>query len=105
MNASAYRSLLWELIAVLDTGKFDKLSIDDVRQHARGGTISKFLQNELGSSADLSLLSDSDWKTLDEQVMSMDNATDASRKFGVKNRGIALLMAWALQGMQMTKTG
>jgi hypothetical protein len=102
MKASSYRSLLWELIAASDTGKYDKLSIDDVRLHAREGTISQFLQEQF-TDADFSLLKDEDWKSLDTEVASMDNAIDASRKFGVKNRGLSLLMAWALQGVRNEK--
>ncbi|HEX4105083.1 MAG TPA: hypothetical protein VHX92_02510 [Rhizomicrobium sp.] len=100
MDAGKYRSLLWELIAALDTGKFDHLSIEDVRLHARGGTISKFLKGTLGSVCDFSLLTPQDLSSLDEEFASMENAINARKKFGVENKGIALLMGWALQGVQ-----
>ena len=48
MNASSYRFLLWQLIAAADTGDFDKLSIEDVRLHARGGTTSKSRSRKFG---------------------------------------------------------
>jgi len=32
---------------------------------------------------------------------SINNAIDASRKFGVERRGICLLMAYALESLQM----
>jgi hypothetical protein len=101
MNAGKYRFLLWQLIAALDTGKYDGLSIEDVRLHARGGSIAKFLQQEFGTVADFSIFSDDDWRTLNEELASMENAIDASRKFGVENRGMSLLMAWTLEGVQM----
>ena len=100
MKASSYRYLLWNLIAASDTGKFDKLNIDDVRLHASGGTISKFIQETFGGDSDFSMLKVEDWKSLDEEILSMDNAIDSRRKFGVENRGLSLLMAWSLQGVQ-----
>lgn len=99
MNANSYRCLLWELIAALDTGKYDELSIEDVKLHARGGKISTFLQEQF-ADADFSLLKDEDWKSLNDEFASMENAIDSRRKFGVENRGLSLLMAWALQGVQ-----
>jgi hypothetical protein len=100
MDAGKYRFLLWQLIAAMDTGKYDHLRIDDVRLHARGETLSKFLQEQFGAVADFSIYSDQDWKSLNEEAASMENAIDARRKFGVNNRGVSLLMAWASQGVQ-----
>ncbi len=100
MKASDYRFLLWQLIAAADTGDFDKLSIEDVRLHARGGTTSKFLQETFRKVADFSIFKDEDWKAIDRDFGDMENAIDASRKFEVENRGLALLMAWTLEGVQ-----
>lgn len=100
MKASDYRFLLWQLIAAADTGDFDGLSIGDVRLHARGGTISKFLQEKFAKVADFSIFKDGDWNEIDQTFADMENAIDASRKFGVENRGLPLLMAWTLEGVQ-----
>jgi hypothetical protein len=100
MKASDYRFLLWQLIAAADTGDFDKLSIDDVRLHARGGTISKFLQETFVKVADFSIFKAEDWAEIDRTFQDMDNAIDARRKFGVENLGLTLLMAWTLEGVQ-----
>lgn len=105
MKASDYRFLLWQLIAALDTGKFDGLGIEDVRLQARGGRISRFLQDTFRDVADFSIFTDEDWRALDRDFENMDNAIDARRKFGVENRGISLLMAWALQGVQSKGAG
>lgn len=103
MNASSYRFLLWQLIAAADTGDFDKLSIDDVKLHARGGTISKFMQEKFGEIADFSIIKADDWKEIDQTFQDMENAINARRKFGVEHRGITLLMAWTLEGVQRAK--
>jgi hypothetical protein len=100
MMASEYRYLLWQLIAAVDTGDFDRLSIDDVRLHARGGTISKFLQETFREVADFSIFTVENWKAIDRDFEDMENAINTRKKFGVENRGISLLMAWALEGAQ-----
>ena len=41
-----------------------------------------------------------DWTALSELWFNLDNAVDARRKFGVENKGIALLMAYALESFQ-----
>jgi hypothetical protein len=46
------------------------------------------------------MLDPKDWEHLDWEFVSMYNAIDASRKFGVDNKGIALLLGYVLQGMQ-----
>ena len=103
MKASDYRFLLWQLIAAADTGSFDGLSIDDVRLQARGGSISTFLQETFAEVADFSIFKAEDWKEIDGTFQSMENAINARRKFGVENRGLALLMAWTLQGVQQSE--
>ena len=62
MKPSNYRFLLWQLLAALDTGEFDRLSAENVRHHARGGTISKFLQDTFGAVADFSIFTAENWK-------------------------------------------
>lgn len=100
ITASQYRFLLWQLIAALHTREFDKLGISDVRLHARSGTISKFLQETFANVADFSIFKNEDWAVIDRDFGDMENAIDSSRKFGVENRGLALLMAWTLEGVQ-----
>jgi hypothetical protein len=97
-----YRFLLWQLIAALDSGKYDSLDIDEVKRHANAGTISTFLVDRFG--ADLSVLEPQDWTIIGETWASIANVVDARRKFGVENKGISLLMAYALQSLQMAES-
>lgn len=101
MNQSKYRFLLWELIAAMDRGVM--VDIDDVKRHAEAETISAFLIDRI-TGADFSIFDSSDWNAVNERFSSMDNAIDASRKFGVERNGMCLLMAWALQGLQDLRT-
>jgi hypothetical protein len=99
MKSSEYRYLLWEFIGALDTGKYDSLDIEDVKRHASAGTIQAFLVDRFGDDLDLSTEL-GDWTAINETWADIANAVDASRKFRVKNKGISLLLAYALEGLQ-----
>ena len=99
-NVTKYWLLLEQLIALLDTGKFDELNIEDVQVHARGGAISVLLGEMLRRTAALGVFNEDDWKSFNEEIARMANATDPPQKILVANKGIALLMTWALEGVQ-----
>ena len=101
MKSYKYRSLLWELIAALDSGKHDSLDIEEVKRHANAGTMPAFLVDRFGADADFSMIEPQDWTAIGETWASIANAVDARRKFGVENKGMSLLLAYALQSMQM----
>ncbi len=100
MRVSQFRFLLWQFIACSDSGKYDDLTVGDVYLHAQGDTLSTFIVNRFGKDLDVSLMEESDWIELNSEWANMANGIDAARKFGVSNRGINLLMAYALQSMQ-----
>lgn len=100
MKAYKYRFLLWQLIAALDSGKYNSLSISEVKRHADAGTISAAVIDRFGGDADFSIFEPKDWADINETWSSIANAVDARRKFGVENKGIALLMAYTLQSIQ-----
>ena len=98
MTETKYRSLLWELIAASDEGNYDFLTAEHVQSHARTGGISILLKSTFG--ADFSFLSEDDWANLDVEIAAMAVAEDAPWPFVAKRKGIALLMAFALQGIE-----
>lgn len=100
MEAGKYRLLLWQLIGALDTGNYDKLSIDDVTAHARAGASDSFLKKQFGANFDFSTMKPEDWLALNERWLNIENAVDVKRKFGVENKGIALLIAYTLECFQ-----
>jgi hypothetical protein len=97
-----YRSLLWELIAASDSARYDFLTVADVQSHTRAGTISRLLKDTFGATADFSFLSDDDWATLNQEIAAMMSAEDATWTFVAKKKGISLLMAFALQGIEQS---
>ena len=100
MTEAKYRSLLWELITASDSGRYDSLTIEDVQAHARAGAISILLGNLFHATADFSFLSQDDWTDLNYQVAAMMSIEDAPWMFVAKRKGITLLMALALQGIE-----
>ena len=80
------------------------LDIDVVKRHANAGTISTFLVDRFGADSDFSIFEPQDWTIIGETWASIANAVDARRKFGVENKGISLLMAYALQSLQMAES-
>ena len=101
MRPVQYRYMLWQLIAACDSGKYDTLSLDEVQKHADAGTIASFMVEKFGQDSDFSIFEPSDWATISETWGSIANAIDPGRKFGVEKRGICLLMAYALESLQM----
>jgi hypothetical protein len=100
MKAFKHRTLLWEFIGALDSGAYDDLNIDDVRRHANAGTIHAFIVDRF-PDFDLSAFDGRDWKHLAQTWANIANAVDSRRKFGFRNSGLALLMAYALETTQM----
>jgi hypothetical protein len=100
MTSSQYRSLMWEFIAASDMEKYDSVTAAEVAHNAEAGTMRAFLQERFASDFDFSLLGPEDWAVVSETWANLANAVDARRKFGVENRGVSLLMAYALESLQ-----
>jgi hypothetical protein len=73
-----------------------------VKSHALAGGISILLKSTFGAVADFSFLSDDGWTDLDAEAAAMVGAEDAPWPFVAKRKGIALLMAFALLGIEQT---
>jgi hypothetical protein len=52
MLAYKFRHLAVAFNALLDSGKHNSISVDDVKRHAEAGTISAFLIDRFGKEAD-----------------------------------------------------
>jgi len=102
MIEAKYRSLLWELIAASDGGNYEFLTAEHVQSHARASGISMLLKSTFGATADFSFLSEDDWANLNSEVAAMMRADDAPWSLVARRKGVALLMAFALQGIEQT---
>jgi len=104
MRPYKYKFMLWQLISACDSGKYNTLSIEEVQRHANSGTIASFMVEKFGRDCDFSVFEPSDWTIIGETWGNIANAIDPSRKFGVDKKGICLLMAYALESLQMLES-
>lgn len=63
-------------------------------------TIFDYLNDRLGVDIDLSLLTPEDKQELSSEWEDLALAVDESRKMGVERRGLCLLVAYLLEGIQ-----
>jgi hypothetical protein len=47
-----------------------------------------------------SIFTEDDWKAFNEEIARMANPADPPQRAVVTNKGIALLMSWAVEGIQ-----
>ena len=86
------------LNGLLDGG--ETLSIDETRKHVSDGSLFAWLKKNFGVGVDLSLYGPDDEAAVAELFESLTNAVDARRKFMVEHNGLALLVAYCLEGIQ-----
>lgn len=99
MSVTTYKWLLWQFLSAIDGGQYDYLSVHDVKSMAENDTLITFMREKM-DDCDFSLVSTEDWDKIGIDFAGMANAIDEDRKFGVTEKGIVLLAAYALQGLQ-----
>lgn len=90
--------LLWQFIALADTGKYDSITVAEVKKHINAETISSYLVDKFNLKP--GFLEVADWIELSQEWASTANAVDEERKMGIRNKGIGLLLAYALESYQ-----
>lgn len=107
MNHHALTLLILELNHLLDTGKFDDITIDQIHRSIGNGSILRDLRNIAEKEIDLSILLDTDaygdfegFYTKQMQGIYDAYAGDERRKWGIENKGICLLIAWTNEILQ-----
>ena len=98
MKISTLTFIAFYFNSAIDTGRYDDLSIEEVRREIQAGTI--FRAKKLGTDIDLSILDDRTEAELLAEWQDMEIAIPARKKFGVENRGLPLLAAYLLEGIQ-----
>jgi hypothetical protein len=91
--------LLWQFNMMLDSGKYDDVTVSDIKEKIRNGTISNYLKNQF-PDADFSMIEPDEWTYLNKEWSGLADAIDESRKMGVVNRGVSLLLAYTIDGLQ-----
>lgn len=92
---------------LIDTGKYNDISIDDIEKKIDDGTILNYLKEKAGNDIDLSLiLNGTTYPGFEnfyiENLQSLYNAYSGNerRKWLVENSGLCLLLAWTNEIIQ-----
>jgi len=107
MKHSALTLLVLHLNALLDTGRYDSITVDEVEDRIEDGSILRFLRERAGQDIDLSLHLDTKtygnferfYVTYLQSILNAYGGRE-SRKWGVQNRGLCLLIAWTNEILQ-----
>lgn len=99
MRISQLTHLLFYLNGALGSGKYDHISIEQVKERIDHGTIFNFLASALNDDLDLSILEEADKASLLNEWREMLDIREG-KKFCVNRNGICLLNAYLIEGLQ-----
>ena len=107
MGISKLCLLGFYLNGALGSGKYDDISIDEVKSAIEDGSIFQFLEKRLGDDLDPSILDSSERSELMEEWASNVKNLDEREDCAVVRNGLCLLVAYLLQGIQarVTRSG
>ena len=95
--------LLFEINAAIDSGKYNNITMDEIKKHIEEGDIFDFLNQEV-KEMDLSLLDDTDILILGIvkrlQDISIVLSGQERRKCGIEKTGLCLLLAYVIEMVQ-----
>jgi hypothetical protein len=88
----------FQINAALDSGQYGHITVQDVQNHIESRDIFEYLKQQIEFEA--GLLTDEAKSKIIDQWLDMSLALNARRKFGVTKSGLALLIAYILEGLQ-----
>lgn len=102
LTLSGITAFLFEMNAAIDTGRYADLSVEEVEDHIEDGDLLDFLRTRLGDDVDLSMIDDERATALTAWLFDILGGYKGreSRKWGVRNSGLCLLVAWAAELLQ-----
>lgn len=99
MKMYKFTYLLWQFNMMLDSGKYDKITVSDIKSRIEKGTLPDYLKIQF-PDADFSMIEAQEWSYLMQEWSGLADTVDERRKMGVENRGICLLLAYTINGLQ-----
>lgn len=94
MQAHKFKFLASEFISLMDTGHFDHIGLEAIKQNIQSGTISKFLLEHFGEYADFGVLDDRDWAALNGE---WQRFMKEEQRSGIRYKGLCLLLTYAIR--------
>ena len=101
-------TLILQYNSLIDSGKYDEITIEDVRTYIGDGTVLESIRERAGADVDLSfqLSGEATDQSFPEyygrylRAMFDAYAGDERRRWRVENRGLCLLVAWTNEIIQ-----
>lgn len=99
--------ILRNLSCVIDTGKYDQITIEEVYERIEDETILTFISNLDGAHELKGILNSDLYRGFErfytKSLLSIYNAYagDHGRKWGIQNSGLCLVLAWTIEIIQM----
>ena len=87
----------------LDSGRYDDVSVYEVKRQVWDGTVFDFFERRLGRDVDVSLLHNDDRAELVREWQGYADAIDEEGKYGAVRNRLCLLIAYLLEGIQQRK--
>lgn len=100
MRISTLTFIAFYLNSAMDCGRYDDLAISEIKSKIENGTIFDFLRQRLGNDIDLSIVTTEDEAELLAEWQDLLAAVNERRKMGIEMRGLPLLIAYLLEGIQ-----
>lgn len=107
MKVTALTFLILQINSLIDSGKHNDITISDVHTAIEAKGLLRFIKKRCGSDIDLSIHLEStaygDFESFYEQRINQiygGYAGDETRKWGVKNLGLCLVLAWTNEIIQ-----
>ncbi|MDH4120181.1 MAG: hypothetical protein OEV94_00530 [Deltaproteobacteria bacterium] len=92
----------------LDSGKFNKMTKDDIVQHIEEGDLMEYLDSSFGKHINLEFIEADQREALvgELQCLAMGDPAISDpemgvRTWGIQNNGLCLLIAWGLELIQL----
>ena len=107
MKITALTLLISEINHLIDTGKYDDISISDIHKAIEGKRVLRFLKDRVGADIDISLYLKTNtygnFEAYYEQKLNYiygGYAGQERRKWKIEHRGLCLLLAWTNEIVQ-----
>lgn len=107
MKVTALTFLILEINHLIDAGRYNDISIQDVHKAIESKRVLRFLKERVGNDIDLSMYLDSDtygnFEAYYEQKLNDiygGYAGQERRKWGVAHLGLCLILAWTNEIIQ-----
>lgn len=96
--------LLTEVNSALDTGKYNDISIEEIKNQADQNKLVEYLKHKLGKDVDLSLLESEDINELNNNFadISLALSNRERKKLGIENNGLCLVIGYLIGMIQQS---